>query len=134
MNKYSDDYCSLYDIRHYRSYHTFKKTETLYDIQKRISSYVGFPIEVMGDFGYDGGKRFDTESNEIYNIVKTYKSPKKPNNTGTLNYSEIQIKGSIYDSDIIRKRYVYIYINIEKDKNVKNLNDAILKKDKEVIK
>ena len=39
LNKYSDDYCSLYDIRHYRSYHTFKKTETLYDIQKRI----GFP-------------------------------------------------------------------------------------------
>ena len=132
LNKYSDDYCSLYNKRHYNSYHTFKKNETLYDIQKRISSYVGFPIEVMDEFGYDGGERFDSESNKLYDIAETYKRPTYYKNRRTLNYSEIKIKGSIYDSDIIRKRWVYIYINIDKDKCVKYLNDAILKKDKEV--
>ena len=129
LNKYSDDYCSLYNKRHYNSYHTFKKNETLYDIQKRISSYVGFPIEVMGDFGYYIGQKY--EEGEIVNLVRTYNMPINPNTRKIYNYSEIKLKNSIYDSEIMEKRWVYIYIDIDKCKTVKFMNDAFLLKDKE---
>ena len=131
LSEYSDNYCSMFDSTKFNSYQTFKKTETLQDIRERIYKYVGFPIEVMGDFGYDGGQKYDEEFGKIFNIVETYNMPINPNTRKIYDYSEIKIKNSIYDSEIIRKRWVYIYIDIDKCKNVKFMNDAILLKDKE---
>ena len=62
LSEYSDNYCSMFDSKKFHSYQTFKKTETLQDIRERINEYVKFPIEVMGDFGYDGGQKYYEES------------------------------------------------------------------------
>jgi hypothetical protein len=131
LSEYSDNYCSMFDSKKFHSYQTFKKTETLQDIRERIHKYVGFPIEVMGDFGYDGGEKYDKESGKIFDIVETYNMPIKPNTRKIYDYSEIKIKNSIYDNEIMRKRWVYIYIDIDKCKNTKFINDAFLLKDKE---
>ena len=131
LSEYSDNYCSMFDSTKFNSYQTFKKTDTLQDIRERIYEYVRFPIVVMGYFGYDGGQKYYEESGEIFNIVETYNMPINPNTRKIYDYSEIKIKNSIYDSEIIRKRWVYIYIDIDKCKNVKFLNDAFLLKDKE---
>ena len=130
LSEYSDNYCSMFEPKKFHSYQTFKKTETLQDIRERINKYVGFPIEVMGDFGYDGGEKYDGESG-IYDVVETYIMPINPNTRIRYYYSEIKIKNSIYDSEILRKRWVYIYIDIDKCKNIKFMNDCFLKKDKE---
>lgn len=129
LSEYSDNYCSMFDSKKFNSYQTFKKTETLQDIRERIYKYVGFPIEVMGDFGYYIGQKY--EEGEIVNIVRTYNMPINPNTRKIYNYSEIKLKNSIYDSEIMKKRWVYIYIDIDKCKNVKFMNDAFLLKDKE---
>ena len=135
LSEYSDKYCSMFDKNKFNSYHSFKKKESFSDIRNRIKDYVGFPIEVMGNFGYYGGKKFDKESNKFYNIILTYERPRKPIKEGIrrrYEYSEIKIKGSKYDSDIIEKRWVYIYINIDQCKNIKLMNNGFLLKDKEV--
>ena len=112
LSEYSDNYCSMFDSTKFNSYQTFKKTDTLQDIRERIYKYVGFPIEVMGDFGYDGGQKYDEEFDKIFNIVETYNMPINPNTRKIYNYSEIKLKNSIYDSEIMKKRWVYIYILI----------------------
>ena len=88
----------------------------------------------MGNFGYYGGKKFDKESNKFYDIILTYERPRKTIKGGIRrnDYSEIKIKGSKYDSDIIEKRWVYIYINIDQCKNIKLMNNGFLVKDKEI--
>ena len=108
LSHYEKEFSSI--IKSYNGYETFKKTDTLNDIKKRVSEKSGFPIEVMGEFGYMGGQQYIKEKS--WNIIEHYEKPETT-----------QIKDTIYNSEYTQKRQIYIWIDILKSSKFKLLND-----------
>ena len=55
LNTQADEFISIIDKDYFSGYETFKKSDTLNEVKKRISEKSGFPIETMIGFGKYGG-------------------------------------------------------------------------------
>ena len=83
----------------------------LYAIKKRISEKSGFPIETMIQIGTYGGQKYIKDVN-LWIIIYNY------------NYEQnITIGQNVYNSPIIRNRYVYNFIDINQKKIFLKLNE-----------
>ena len=79
----------------------------------------GFPLDTMVGFGYKDGEEYD-ENGKKWTIV------------GDANYNDDNtiISQTRYDSSYIDRRYVYIYIDIKRDKIFSSINDNQIRNDK----
>ena len=70
----------------------------MHEIQKRISEKTGLPIETFVGFGKYYGKEYGPE-NEKWTIFTNY-----------IVDANTQIENSLYNSNKVEDRYVYLYI------------------------
>lgn len=99
-------------------YETFKKTDTLIEIKKRISKLSGFPIETFVQFGNKGGTKYNPNDGSEWDIINPY----------NVNES-MSISNSQYNSPIIENRYVYLFVDPSKSKIFESLNENQLNND-----
>lgn len=99
-------------------YETFNKSDTLYEIKKKISEKTGFPTETITRFATYCGKKYDND-NKLINIISPYE----------VEDSTI-ISNSKYNNSLVEKRYVYVFIDPSKNEIFERINENQILNDK----
>ena len=111
LEEYAEEFSTMIHKEYFSGYETFDKSNQLYEIKKRISQKTGFPIETMTKFGIYGGQ-FYGKDGRLRTIVNNY------------NCSQyITIGNSLYNSQKITDRYVYIFIDVNQKEFFVKLNE-----------
>ena len=110
LSYYGHNFSSIVKKNYFSGYETFKKSDTLIEMKKRISKLSGFPIETFVKFGTKGGTEYNPNDGTVWNNINDY------------NVDEsISISNSNYNSPIVENRYVYLYVDSSKSKIFESL-------------
>ena len=115
---YAEQFSSRIKKKNFHGYETFNKSDTLYQIKKKVSEKTGFPIETIIKFGIYAGKQYDPDG-KLWNEVSDY----------NVN-DNITIMNSHYNSSNVDNRYVYLYIDPSKSKIFESINENQIHNDK----
>ena len=85
--------------KNFDGYETFNKSDTLYEIKKKVSQKTGFPIETIIKFGTYSGKEYGPNE-KLYIIVSNYDVDDKT-----------MIMNSHYNKSTVEDRHVYLFID-----------------------
>ena len=118
LDAYSKLFSSIINKEYFCGYEIFNKSDSLYEIKKKISKKSGFPIETFVGFGYYSGEKYDPNK-KLWTIIENYDE-----NDGT------EIFNSHYNSIKVTDRYVYLYIDPSKSKIFESINENQIKNDK----
>ena len=118
LDAYSELFSSIINKEYFCGYEIFNKSDSLYEIKKKISKKSGFPIETFVGFGYFFGEKYDPNK-KLWTIIENYDV-----NDGT------EIFNSHYNSIKVTDRYVYLYIDPSKSKIFESINENQIKNDK----
>ena len=118
LDAYSELFSSIINKEYFCGYEIFNKSDSLYEIKKKISKKSGFPIETFVGFGYYSGEKYDPNK-KLWTIIENYDV-----NDGT------EIFNSHYNSIKVTDRYVYLYIDPSKSKIFESINENQIKNDK----
>ena len=111
LNAYEHEFGSNVNKNNFDGYITILKSLTFKEFKKIISEKTGFPVETMVGFGIWDGEECD-ENGKVWINVKRIDIDE--NNS---------ISSSVYNSPIITKRYIYIYIDKNQDNVFSKIND-----------
>ena len=118
LNVYGEKFSSNINKNYFEGYETFNKSDSLHEIQKRISEKTGFPIETFVGFGNYYGQEYGPD-NKKWTIFTDY-----------IVDANTQIENSLYNSSKVENRYVYLYIDPCKSKIFECINENQIKNDK----
>ena len=104
--------------KNFDGYETFNKSDTLYEIKKKVSEKTGFPIETIIKFGTYSGKKYGPDE-KLYNMVTNYDVDDKT-----------MIMNSHYNNTNVENRYVYLYIDPSGSKIFESINKNQIINDK----
>ena len=122
LDAYGDELSSIVNKDKFSGYITVSKNISLKQFKKNISEITGFPIDTMVGFGIWGGNECD-ENGEEWTIVNP------------INIDEnTLISNTCYNDKTIQKRYIYIFIDINKNQIFSSVNDNQIKNEKNLMK
>ena len=114
---YAEQFSSIIK-KNFCGYETFNKSDTLYQIKKKVSEKTGFPIETIIRFGFYDGDEYDPNG-KLWNIISDYNVD---DNTTIMN--------SRYNSSKVDDRKVYLYIDPSRSKIFESINENQVINDK----
>ena len=118
LDAYEHEFGSNINKDNFNGYITISKNSTFIEFKKLISEKTGFPVETMVGFGVWDGEECD-ESGKIWT------------NVNRIDIDEnTLISNSRYNSPVITERYIYIYIDMDRDKMFSKINENQIKNDK----
>lgn len=111
LDAYEHEFGSNVNKDNFAGYITILKNSTFRKLKKLIRKKTGFPLETMIGFGKWGGEECD-ENGKVWTMVDR------------INIDENSlISNSIYNSSIMTNRYIYIYIDMNRDKMFSKINE-----------
>ena len=120
LDRYENEFGSNVKKDKFSGYISISKSSKLKDIKSEVSKQTGFPTNTMVGFGYWGGQECD-ENGKKWTNVNHY-----------VVDENMLILDSHYNSSIITDRYVYIYIDINKNQIFSSINDNQIINDKKL--
>lgn len=117
LNVYAEHFSSMIKQKFF-GYETFNKSDTLYQIKKKVSEKTGFPIETIVKFGIYNGKEYGPDD-KLWTIIDEYNVN---DNTAIMN--------SHYNSSKVEDRYVYLHIDSSRSKIFESINENQVRNDK----
>lgn len=118
LNAYADQFSSMIKKKYFSGYETFNKSDTLYQIKKKVSEKTGFPIETIIKFGFYDGDEYDPNG-KLWSIISDYNDD---DNTAIIN--------SRYNSSKVNDRKVYLYIDPSRSQIFESINENQVINDK----
>ena len=117
---YKNEFGSNVNKENFRGLITISKWSTLRNLKIEISKKTGFPLNTMVSFGYWEGEYYDESGVKWANVID-------------YNINEnIAIFYSNYNSSIITNRYIYIFIDIDRDEIFSGINKNQIINDKKI--
>ena len=120
LDAYEDEFGSNVNKDKFVGYITISKSALLRDLKKNISTITGFPIDTMIGFWILAGTEFDMKGKESTIVEYIYLNEDTP------------ISNTCYNNSILTKRYIYINIDINRNKIFSTVNDVQIKNDKKI--
>ena len=120
LDAYEKEFSSNVQKKNFDGYITVPKRSNLKTIKSKVSEKTGFPLDTMIKFGIWGGEEYDQKMKK-WTMVQYYYVDENS-----------LIANSHYNSSTVTDRYVYIFIDISKDKIFSSINDNQIKNDKKI--
>lgn len=114
---YAEQFSSMIKKK-FSGYETFNKSDTLYQIKKKVSEKTGFPIETIIKFGIYKGKKYDPNGTLWTNIL----------GYNVDDYTTIM--NSHYNSINVDDRIIYLYIDPSRSQIFESINENQVINDK----